>query len=126
MDEGLSNQDLYAGIKILKSGRITMGKQTVLFEKNFAKKLNVKYALMVNSGSSANLLAAFASCNPMRKNRFKKGDHALIQSLSSGKFIEHPKVKYIKTNKFQLEVDSGMIVVDGERTNYKKIEVENV
>jgi len=81
LDKGLSNQDLYAGIKILKSGRITMGKQTVLFEKNFAKKLNVKYALMVNSGSSANLLAAFASCNPMRKNRFKKGDHALIQSL---------------------------------------------
>ena len=36
---------------------------------------------MVNSGSSANLLATFASCNPWRKNRFKKGDHAIIQSL---------------------------------------------
>ena len=81
LDEGLSKLDLYAGIKILRSGRITMGKQTSLFEKKFAKKLNVKYALMVNSGSSANLLAAFASCNPLRKNRFKRGDHALIQSL---------------------------------------------
>ena len=36
---------------------------------------------MVNSGSSANLLATFASCNPQRKNRFKKGDEAIIQSL---------------------------------------------
>ena len=36
---------------------------------------------MVNSGSSANLLATFASCNPLRKNRFKAGDQALIQSL---------------------------------------------
>jgi dTDP-4-amino-4,6-dideoxygalactose transaminase len=36
---------------------------------------------MVNSGSSANLLATFASCNPLRKNRFKKGDQAIIQSL---------------------------------------------
>ena len=58
-----------------------MGDKTQLFEKNFQKKLNTKYALMVNSGSSANLLAVFASCNPMRKNRFKPGDHALIQSL---------------------------------------------
>ena len=36
---------------------------------------------MVNSGSSANLLATFASCNPWRSNRFKKGDEAIIQSL---------------------------------------------
>ena len=81
LDNGLSKQDLNEGIKVLKSGRITMGDKTQLFEKKFQKKLNTKYALMVNSGSSANLLAVFASCNPMRKNRFKPGDHALIQSL---------------------------------------------
>ena len=48
---------------------------------SIAKKLNIKYALMVNSGSSANLLAAFAACNPLRENRFKRGDHALIPAL---------------------------------------------
>ena len=58
-----------------------MGAKTQLFEKNFQKKLKTKYALMVNSGSSANLLAVFASCNPLRKNKFEPGDHALIQSL---------------------------------------------
>ena len=71
LDNGLSKQDLNEGIKVLKSGRITMGVKTQSFEKNFQKKLKTKYALMVNSGSSANLLAVFASCNPARKNRFK-------------------------------------------------------
>ena len=47
----------------------------------FSKFVGSKYALMVNSGSSANLLAAFASCYPLRKNRFKKGDEVIIQSL---------------------------------------------
>ena len=81
LDKGLSKEDLNAGIKVLKSGRITMGDKTKLFEKNFQKKLKTKYALMVNSGSSANLLATFTACNPLRKNRFKRGDHAIIQAL---------------------------------------------
>ena len=81
LDDGLRPEDLNAGIKVLKSGKITMSNKTKDFEKAFAKKLGVKYALMVNSGSSANLLAAFASCNPLRKRKFKYGDHAIIQSL---------------------------------------------
>ena len=80
-NDNLSRKDLNAGINVLKSGKITMGEKTRIFEKNFARKINAKYALMVNSGSSANLLASFASCNPLRKNKFKRGDHAIIQSL---------------------------------------------
>ena len=81
LDRGLSKKDLNEGIKVLKSGNITMGSKTKTFENLFKKKLKTNYALMVNSGSSANLLATFASCNPLRANRFKQGDHALIQSL---------------------------------------------
>ena len=81
LEMGFNNQDLKKGIEVLKSGFITMNKETEQFEKNFAKKLGIKYALMVNSGSSANLLAAFAACNPLRENRFKRGDHALIPAL---------------------------------------------
>ncbi len=80
-DDNLSKKDLDSGIKVIKSRKITMGEKTKLFEKTVENSLKIKYALMVNSGSSANLLAAFASCNPLRKNRFKPGDHALIQSL---------------------------------------------
>ena len=36
---------------------------------------------MVNSGSSANLLATFALINPLKKNKLKKGDECLIPSL---------------------------------------------
>ena len=81
LNKGLSKKDLDQGIKVLRTGNITMNKHTFSFEKKFAKKFKSKYALMVNSGSSANLLAAFAACNPLRKNKFKRGDHAIIQSL---------------------------------------------
>ncbi len=81
LDNALDQKDINAGIKTLKSGKITMSHKTKNFEKVFAKKLNSKYSIMTNSGSSANLLAIFAACNPLRKIRFKRGDEAIIQSL---------------------------------------------
>lgn len=42
---------------IFRSGNVTMGKEVEAFESSFAKKLKVKHAIMVNSCSSANLLA---------------------------------------------------------------------
>jgi CDP-6-deoxy-D-xylo-4-hexulose-3-dehydrase len=79
--QGFSEEDIFKGIEILTSGQITMSKVTKNFEKNFAKKLGVKHAVMVNSGSSANLLSAFAGCNPMRKNIFRRGDEFIIPAV---------------------------------------------
>ena len=59
---------------------ITMNKVTREFEKRFAKYLGVKYALMVNSGSSANLLALFALINPKAK-RVKSQDECIIPTI---------------------------------------------
>jgi len=81
LDNAFSKEDLISGIKVLTSGQLTMSKKTRNFEKEFANKLGSKYALMVNSGSSANLLATFVACNPMRNNRFKIGDEVLIPSV---------------------------------------------
>ena len=72
LDDAFSSQDLQKGINVLKSGRITMSKITKEFEKRFAKYLGVKYALMVNSGSSANLLSVFAACNLIGKIDLKE------------------------------------------------------
>ena len=36
---------------------------------------------MVNSGSSANLLALFCLINPYKKNKLKKGDECIVPSL---------------------------------------------
>ena len=54
---------------------------TKKFEKEFAKYVGTKYALMVNSGSSANLLAFFALINPLKKKHLNYGDECLIPSL---------------------------------------------
>ncbi|QSX07153.1 lipopolysaccharide biosynthesis protein RfbH [Sedimentibacter sp. zth1] len=57
---------------------LTTGKYTDKFEREFAKFLDVKYCSLVNSGSSANLLAFMALTSPLLKNRaIKKGDEVI-------------------------------------------------
>ena len=70
---------------------------------------------MVNSGSSANLLAAFAACNPLRKNRFKRGDHALIPALcwstSLWPLVQSGlKPKFIDVDPKTLNLDANHII----------------
>ena len=79
--DSFSNKDILKGIEVLLTKKITMSKITKKFEKEFAKLIGSKYAVMVNSGSSANLLAAFALINPLKKNKLKKGDECLIPAL---------------------------------------------
>ena len=81
LENAFSKQDINEGIKVLKSKKITMGKKTEKFEKYFAKKLGIKYALMVNSGSSANLLALSILVNPMYPRKLKKNDEVLIPAI---------------------------------------------
>ena len=81
LENAFSDEDINKALKVLKSKQITMSKETLKFEKNFATYVGSKYALMVNSGSSANLLSVFAACNPLRNISFKKGDEAIIQGL---------------------------------------------
>ncbi len=81
LENGFTDQDIIIGKKVLNSKRITMASYTKNFEIAFAKKIGANYALMVNSGSSANLLATFAAGNLMRKNRLKRGDEVLVPAL---------------------------------------------
>jgi CDP-6-deoxy-D-xylo-4-hexulose-3-dehydrase len=80
-DSSLRDKDLVKGIEVLLSKNVTMGKETLIFEKYFEKKINVKNAMMVNSGSSANLLALQCLINPYRKKRLLPGDEVLIPAL---------------------------------------------
>ena len=45
-----------------------MSNKTKEFERKFANYIGSRYALMLNSGSSANLLAMFAMINPQKKD----------------------------------------------------------
>ena len=54
------DDDIKAVTKVLRSNYLTKGKKVPEFEKNLGKKLNVKYVIACNSGSSALLLACRA------------------------------------------------------------------
>ena len=80
-DSTFRNKDLIEGIKIILSKNVTMAKITKKFEKVFSKKIKTLHSLMVNSGSSANLLAFQCLINPYRKKKLSKGDEVLIPSI---------------------------------------------
>tara|TARA_B100000900_G_C20578800_1_gene716548 strand:+ start:1118 stop:2311 length:1194 start_codon:yes stop_codon:yes gene_type:complete len=81
LENAFSKKDINAGIKVIKSKQLTMSKITKRFEEYFAKKIGAKFALMVNSGSSANLLALSAITNPMYNKKLKQNDEVLIPAV---------------------------------------------
>ena len=81
LENAFSKEDLQKGINVLKTGRLTISKITHKFEKTFAKGNQSNFALMCNSGSSANLLMVAAACNPLRKNSLKKGDEVILPAI---------------------------------------------
>jgi CDP-6-deoxy-D-xylo-4-hexulose-3-dehydrase len=55
--EGLTSDEIELVCEVFRSGDLTMGKRVKKFEEEFAQKFGSRFAVMVNSGSSANLLA---------------------------------------------------------------------
>ncbi len=71
LEKGFNTEDILRGIEVLLSKKLTMSEITKKFEYSFSKYIGSKYALMVNSGSSANLLASFALVNPKKKKKIE-------------------------------------------------------
>lgn len=76
-----NSRELLAMKKVIDSDRYTMGKYTSEFENKFKKFHKKKYAVMVNSGSSANLLMV-AALMFLKKNSLKKGDEVIVPAVS--------------------------------------------
>jgi CDP-6-deoxy-D-xylo-4-hexulose-3-dehydrase len=74
-------EEIDAITDVLNSDKWTMGPYVEKFEKDFCKKFNFDYAVMVNSGSSANLLAMTALCNTKRDKFLKPGDEVLVPAV---------------------------------------------
>lgn len=72
----------YAAIqRVVESGRFTMGPLVAQFERDFAAQVGAEHAVMVNSGSSANLLViAAAVLNP--EIDLNPGDEVLVPAVS--------------------------------------------
>lgn len=68
-------------MKTLTTNKLTMGNNVLKFEEKFAEYVGSKYAVMVNSGSSANLLSMAVATNYLRKNRLFPGDKVIVSNI---------------------------------------------
>jgi CDP-6-deoxy-D-xylo-4-hexulose-3-dehydrase len=73
--------EILAMTEVLLTGRLTLGAEVEKAEKKFAQIVGVPYAVMVNSGSSANLLAVSAISNKLRSVHCNLGDHVLVPAV---------------------------------------------
>jgi CDP-6-deoxy-D-xylo-4-hexulose-3-dehydrase len=78
------NENEYAAIqRVIDSDMFTMGKEVAQYEKNFADFFGSKYALMVSSGSTANLLMIAALfCTKNDSIKLKRGDEIIVPAVS--------------------------------------------
>ena len=67
--------------KVIASDNYTMGQNVKQFEEDFARFTHNKYCVMVNSGSSANLLAV-AALFYKKDNPLKRGDEVIVPAVS--------------------------------------------
>lgn len=75
------DQELTAIREVCDSGDFTMGRRVAAFEKEFAAYFGSRYAVMVNSGSSANLAAATALMY-RKTGALNPGDEVLVPAVS--------------------------------------------
>jgi CDP-6-deoxy-D-xylo-4-hexulose-3-dehydrase len=68
--------------EVVASDRFTMGPKVAAFEQNFADYFNSRYAVMVNSGSSANLIAIAALRYRKQGRALKPGDEVIVPCIS--------------------------------------------
>jgi CDP-4-dehydro-6-deoxyglucose reductase, E1 len=98
--------EIIESIDSLVSSWVTSGKKVDLFEKKFADYIGVKYAVMVNSGSSANLLALNVLSNP------------LIDKISKHSEIITPAVTWATTVYPMINIGAKPIFVDVDPETY--------
>lgn len=75
-------EEILAMTEVLLTGRLTLGANVERAEKLFAETVGSPYAVMVNSGSSANLLAVSAIVNKFREVHCDAGDEVLVPAVS--------------------------------------------
>lgn len=83
----MGEEEINAAKAVLDSGQLTMGPKVAEFEQRFAEYVGSQHAIMVNSGSSANLLVAFTLANPIcplagGRRRICPGDEVIVPALT--------------------------------------------
>jgi CDP-6-deoxy-D-xylo-4-hexulose-3-dehydrase len=74
-------EEILAMTDVLLSGRLTLGEKVNAAEHEFSRITKAPFAVMVNSGSSANLLAVAAITNKLRKVHCEIGDEVMVPAV---------------------------------------------
>ncbi len=99
--------------RVVKSGRYTMGPEVATFEEAFAAYHGKKYAVMANSGSSANLIAVAALFHKKEKP-LERGDEVIVPAVSWSTTY-HPlqqyglKLRFVDVELETLNIDTGAL-----------------
>jgi CDP-6-deoxy-D-xylo-4-hexulose-3-dehydrase len=75
------DEEVQAMHRVIESGMFTMGENVKRFEEAFAKKVGSKHALMVSSGSTANLVGVGALFYK-KTNPLQRGDEVIVPAIS--------------------------------------------
>ena len=103
------NKEVEALQKVIKSGRYTMGSCVSTFEEEFSNYFDTKYSVMVNSGSSANLLILATLAE---KYKLKGNIIVPVISWSTTFFPIHQygfEMNFVDVNKYTLNIDVDQI-----------------
>ena len=74
-------EEIDAMQRVISSGMFTMGEHVRRFEEDFARKFGTKHALMVSSGSAANLVGV-AALFYAGKRPLQRGDEVIVPAIS--------------------------------------------
>lgn len=99
------DEEVAALQRVIASGRFTMGEHVARFEKDFAAYFGKQHAVMVNSGSSANLAAVAALCHKA-DNPLQRGDEVIVPAISWATTY-HPLQQYgLKLRFIDIDLDT--------------------
>jgi CDP-6-deoxy-D-xylo-4-hexulose-3-dehydrase len=76
-----NHEEVEVASALLAKNQLTMGAEVKKFEDQFANYIGTKYAVMFNSGSSANL-GMMAAVRYMKDSPVKPGDHVIVPAVS--------------------------------------------
>ncbi|MCH7864012.1 MAG: DegT/DnrJ/EryC1/StrS family aminotransferase [Proteobacteria bacterium] len=108
------DEERAAVTRVMDSGRYTMGPEVAAFERAFAAYHGRGFAVMVNSGSSANLVAV-ASLFHVKERPLRRGDEVIVPAISWSTTY-HPlqqyglRLRFVDVEADTLNMDTGALM----------------
>ena len=98
-------EELDAIARVVATGQFTMGEEVRRFERAFADRFGVDHAVMMNSGSSANLVGVAALFH-LHDRPLQRGDEVIVPAISWATTF-HPLQQYgLKLRFVDVELDT--------------------